>query len=147
MKYLKAINGPDGQLWKAEVVKEHQRMIDNGVFEPMKLSEVTKGVKLIGTTWAMKKKKSSGTLRERVNVRELKQIDRQHYDGTCISAPVTNAMTIKIALSIILMQGDIEHVMDVKGAFLYEEMRMARRFTSRSCLDLRSSTRAILFSC
>ncbi len=78
------------------------------------------GVKLISTTWAMKKK-SSGTLHGRLNVRGFKQIDRQHYDGTSISASVTNAMTIRIALSIMLMQGGIAHVVDVKGAFLYGE--------------------------
>jgi hypothetical protein len=91
-------------------------MINSGVFEPVKFSEVLKGVKLIDTTWAMKKK-SSGTLRGRVNVRGFKQIDGQHYDGTCISLPVKNAMTIRIALSIMLMQGGITHVMDIKGAF------------------------------
>ena len=116
MKYHETINGPDGKLWKAEVAKEHQRMIDSGVFEPMKLSKVSKEVKLIDTTWAMKKK-SSGTLRGRVNVRESKQIDGQHYDGTCISALVTNAMIIWIALGIMLVQGGIAHVMYVKGAF------------------------------
>ena len=46
-------------------------MIDSGVFKSMKLSKVPKGVKLIDTTWAMKKK-SSGTLRGRVNVRGFK---------------------------------------------------------------------------
>jgi hypothetical protein len=61
------------------------------------------------------------TLRVRVNVRGFKQINGQHYDGTCIIAPVTNAMTIRIALSIMLMQGGIAHVKDVKGAFLYGE--------------------------
>jgi hypothetical protein len=67
MKYHEAINGPDNELWKAEVAKEHQRMIDRGVFEPVKLGKVPKGVKLIDTTWAMKNK-SSGTLRGRVNL-------------------------------------------------------------------------------
>jgi hypothetical protein len=95
-------------------------MIDSGVFEPAKLSKVPKGVKLIDTTWAMKKK-SSGTRGGRVNVRGFKQIDGQHYDGTCISALVTNAMTIRIVLSIMLMQSGIAHVVDVKEAFLYGE--------------------------
>jgi hypothetical protein len=61
MKYHEAINGPDGKLWKEEVVKEHKRMVDSGVFEPVKISKVPNSVKLIDTTWAMKKK-SSGTL-------------------------------------------------------------------------------------
>jgi hypothetical protein len=93
-------------------------MIDSGVFKSMKLSKVPKGVKLIDTTWAMKKK-SSGTLRLGVNVRGFKQINGQHYDGTCNCVPVTNAMTIRIALSIMLMQCGIAHVVDVKGAFVW----------------------------
>ncbi len=61
MKYHEVINGPDGELWKEEVKKEHKRMIDSRVFEPVNLSKMPDGVKLIDTTWAMKKK-SSGTL-------------------------------------------------------------------------------------
>jgi hypothetical protein len=99
MKYHEVINGPNVELWKEEVAKKHKRMIDSRVFEPVKMSKVPKGVKLIATTWAMKKERS-GTLCRRVNVRGFKQIDGQHYDGTSISAPVTNAMTIRIALSI-----------------------------------------------
>jgi hypothetical protein len=120
--YHEAINGPDNELWKEEVAKEHKRMIDSGVFEPVKMSEVPKGVKLIDTTWAMKKK-SSGTLFGRVNIRGFKQIDGQHYNSTSISAAVTNAMTIRIALTIMLMQGGIAHVVDVKGAFLCGEFK------------------------
>jgi hypothetical protein len=120
MKYHEAINGPNGELWKEEVAKEHKKMIYSGVFEPVKMSKVPKGVKLIDTTWAMNKK-SSGTLRGRVNIRGFKQIDRQHYNCTSISVPVTNAMTIRIVLTIMLMQGKIAHVVDVKGAFLYGE--------------------------
>jgi hypothetical protein len=116
MKYHEAIKGPDGKLWKEEVAREHKRMVDSGVFEPVKISKVINGVKLIDTTWAMKKK-SSGTLRGRVNVRGFKQINGQHYNGTSISVPVTNAMTIRIALTIMLMQSGIAHIMNVRAAF------------------------------
>jgi hypothetical protein len=69
MKYHEAIHGPDSELWKEqELAKEHKRMIDSGVFKPVKISKVPEDVKLIDTTWAMKKK-SSRTLRGRVNVR------------------------------------------------------------------------------
>ncbi len=47
------------------------------------------------------------------------QIEGEHYDGTSISTPVTNAMTIKMFLTLMLMQEGVAHVMDVKGAFLY----------------------------
>ena len=120
MKYHEAINSPDGDAWKAEVKKEHGRMVHNKVFEPVSLSDLSKNKKVIDTTWAIKKK-SSGTLRGRVNVQGFKQIDGQHYDGTSISAPVTNAMTIKLALTWMLMCSGIAHVVDVKGAFLYGE--------------------------
>ncbi len=62
MKYYEAINGPDSKFWKAEFAKEHRRMMNSGVFGPVKLSKVPEGVKLIDTTWAMKKE-SSGTFR------------------------------------------------------------------------------------
>jgi hypothetical protein len=79
-------------------------MLDNGVFEPvkMKISEIPKGTKLIDMTWAMKEK-SNGTLRGRINVRGFRQIDGEHYDSTCISAPVTNAMSIKMALTLLII--------------------------------------------
>jgi hypothetical protein len=37
--------------------------------------------------------------------------------------PVTNAMTIRIALFIMLIQNSIAHVVEVKGAFLYGESK------------------------
>jgi hypothetical protein len=114
-------------------------------FERVKMSKVPEGVKLIDTTWAMKKK-SSGTLCGRVNVRGFKQIGGQHYNGTSISAPVTNAVTIRIVLTIMLMQGGIAHVVDVKGAFLYgKNSRMGRKSISRFHWDSSNTTQAIQF--
>jgi hypothetical protein len=40
---------------------------------------------------------------------------------------VTNAMTIRIVLSIMLMQGGTEHVVDVKGAFLSGEFEDGKK--------------------
>jgi hypothetical protein len=117
MKYHEAINGLDSELWKAKVRKEHQRMVDSDVFEKFKWSELPSEVKIIDTTWAMKKN-SSGLLRGRVNVQGFKQVEGQHYDGSSISAPVTNGMTTKIALTLMLASGGIAHVVGVKGAFL-----------------------------
>ncbi len=67
MTYHEAINGPDGEKWKAEVKKEHKRMVDSGVFKKVKLSKLPDNVKVIDTTWAMKKK-SNGTLCGRINI-------------------------------------------------------------------------------
>ncbi len=133
MKYHEAINGPSSKLWKAKVVKEHQRMVDSGVFEPVKNSKVPEGVKLSDTAWALKKK-SKGLL---VKVREFKQIDGQHYNRTSISAPVTNAMTIRIALSIMIIQGSIAHVVVIKGAFLHGELKEGKKIYIKIPLEFK----------
>jgi hypothetical protein len=93
MKYHEAINGLDCKKWKAEVKTEHGRMVESGVIEKVKLSELPSDVKVIDTTWAMKKK-SNQTLRGRINVCGFKQVEGQHYDASSISTPVTNGMTI-----------------------------------------------------
>jgi hypothetical protein len=43
-------------------------------------------------------------------------------------------MTIRIALTIMLMQGRIAHVMDVKGAFLYGEFEDGEKIYSKILL-------------
>jgi hypothetical protein len=67
------------------------------------------------------KKKSSGKLQGRINVQGFKQVEGQHYDASSISAPVTNGMTIKLVLTLMLASDGVAHVVDVKGAFLYGE--------------------------
>ncbi len=37
MNYKEAVNGPDGEQWKAEVKNEYQRMLANKVFEVNKI--------------------------------------------------------------------------------------------------------------
>jgi hypothetical protein len=68
-------------------------MVKSGVFEKVKHSELPSDVKIINTTWAMKKK-SNRTLCARINVRGFKQVEGQHYNALSISAPVTNGMTL-----------------------------------------------------
>jgi hypothetical protein len=95
-------------------------MIKSGVFEKVKLSELSSEVKIINTTWAMKKK-SNGTLCGRINARGYKQVEGQHFNASSISAPVTNGMTIKLVMTLMLASGGIAHVVTVKGAFLHGE--------------------------
>ncbi len=118
MKYHETINGPDGKKWKAEVKREHERMVKSGVFEKVKLGKLPSDVKVIDTTWAMKKK-INGTLCGRINVCGFKHVKGQHYNASSISVPVTNGMTIKLVLTLMLARGGIAHVVDVKGAFLH----------------------------
>ncbi len=120
MKYHEAINGPDGKKWKAKLKIEHGRIVKSGVFEKVKLGKLPSDVKVIDTAWAMKKK-SNGTLCGRINVCGFKKVGGQHYDASSISAPVTNDMTIKLVLMLMLASGGIAHVVDIKGAFLHSE--------------------------
>ncbi len=59
MGYHEAINRLDGKKWKEEVRTEHGRMVQSGVFERVKRSELPSDVKVIDTVWVMKKKSSS----------------------------------------------------------------------------------------
>jgi hypothetical protein len=56
MKYHEAINFPDGKKRKAKIKTEHGRMVKSGDFEKFKLSELPSEIKIINTTWTMKKK-------------------------------------------------------------------------------------------
>ena len=118
MKYKEAINGPDGEARKEEIKNEHNQMLKNKMFEVTKRNDLPKGATTITSTWACKKK-SNGTLRGRLNAHGFKQRDREHYDSTKIHAPVTNAITVRIILTMMVMAGWIATVVDVKGAFLH----------------------------
>ena len=118
MKYHEAVNGPDGKAWKTKVKKEHNRRMASGISEPVQINDLPKGTKLINMMWVMKRK-SNGTLHGQVNVRGFRQVDGEHYNGNGISAPVTNTMMKKMVLMLMLMQGGIAHVVNMKGGFLY----------------------------
>jgi hypothetical protein len=120
INYNKAVNGPDGVHWQAEVENEYQQMVTNKVFKVVLRNDLQAGTKIINSVWAMKKK-SNGTLRGRMNARGFKQVEGQHYNGTTISSPVTNSATITIVLMLMIMASMLAHVVDVKGAFLHGE--------------------------
>ncbi len=77
MTYNKAINGPDGKRWKAEVENEYLQMVKSKVFKTVLKSDLPPGTKIIDSVWVMKKK-SNGTLRGRINSRGFKQVQGQH---------------------------------------------------------------------
>jgi hypothetical protein len=74
MTYNKAINGPDGERWKAEVENEYQQMGNCKVFKHVLKSDLPTKAKVIDSVWAMKKT-SNGTLCGRINVRGFKQVE------------------------------------------------------------------------
>jgi hypothetical protein len=106
--------------------KKNIRMVKSGVFEKIKLSELPSEVKIINTTWAMKKK-SNGLLCGRINIRGFKQVEGWHFNASSISAPVTNGMTIKLVLTLMLASGGIAHVVYIKGPFLHGEFKDGKK--------------------
>jgi len=65
------------------------------------------------------KLKSNGTRRGRLNARRYKQVDGSHYASDSIAAPVTNPITMRIALMLYCMNRTwILAIIDVEGAFL-----------------------------
>ena len=55
----------------------------------------------------------------RLNARRFRQTEGQHSDGSSIYAPVTNAASIHIVLTLMLIAGWVAEVVDVKEAFLH----------------------------
>jgi hypothetical protein len=120
MKYKEAMASNNRAQWIKAVEEELQRMRKHNVWTPYKLRELPRNVKLLDTTWAMKKK-SNGTYRARLNARGFKQVDGEHFDGASISSPVTNDTTIRIAFVLMIMMQGNGKLCDVKGAFLHGE--------------------------
>eukprot|EP00957_Ditylum_brightwellii_P152516 11609883-Ditylum_brightwellii.AAC.1 len=71
MKYDEAMT-TDKAGWEKAVEEEHQGIITNKVWRPIKLSKLPKGTKTLTTTWACKLK-SNGRKRARLNARGYEQ--------------------------------------------------------------------------
>ena len=95
-------------------------MLKNEVFESVKKSELPDMAKVINSTWACKKK-SNRVLCGRLNARLFKHVEGQHYNGASIHAPLTNARTICIILTLMLIAGWVAAVVNEKGSFLRGE--------------------------
>jgi hypothetical protein len=77
MKYEEANNEPDRKIWEKEIENEHDRMVKNDAWEPVKKSLLSKGTKVIDSTWACMKK-SIEKLRMRLNAHRFKQVEGVH---------------------------------------------------------------------
>ena len=122
MKYDEAMATENKAHWDKAVEKEHDRMVPpNGKNSPIwvvvKRKDLPPGVKIMKTTWAMKLK-PNGIFRARITARGYEQIDGIHFDGSSISAPVTNEFTVKIILVLGLMADWDFDLIDIHGAFL-----------------------------
>jgi hypothetical protein len=117
MKYDEAMR-TDKAGWEKAVHEEYLRMIEHGVFKPIKKKDVPHGTKVLSSTWAMKQK-ASGTKRARINARGFEQRSGVHYEETGVSSPVVNEASIFMILILITMTPSWKtDINDVKGAFL-----------------------------
>ena len=108
--------------WDKAVDEEHDRMIPPDgkkatVWVVVKRRDIPPGEKVMKTTWTMKRK-PNGKYRARINARGYEQIDEIHFDGSSISAPVTNEFTVRVILVIGIMAGWDLELIDMHGAFL-----------------------------
>ena len=60
------------------------------------------------------KLKSNGTYRAKINMRRYEQEDGEHYDSASISFPVTNDVSIRVMLTLMLMAQMRAYIVDVK---------------------------------
>jgi hypothetical protein len=66
MKYDKAMTKTDKPNWDKAVVDEHDCMTNHTAWKAIDRNDVPEGIKIIRSTWAMKKK-ASGTYGARLN--------------------------------------------------------------------------------
>jgi hypothetical protein len=118
MKFKEAMATDDAPQWETAVDEEHERMCKHTVWQAILRRDLPAAAKILTSTWNMKKK-ANGTFRARLNARGYEQVDGVHYDSHDISAPVTNDVTIRIVLVIMLMAGWVGELLDIKGAFLH----------------------------
>ena len=133
MKLHGALLSHDKEAWEAAIEDEYQRFQKLKVFQVVPRSTITTRSKILTTTWAMKKK-ANGTYRARLNMRGYEQIANVHYQPEWISAPVTNAVTIRMILVLLLMMGGYAHIVDVYSAFLLGLFDNGEHFCASLCI-------------
>ena len=52
-------------------------------------------------------------------MRGYEQIEGEHYDGASISSPVTNDVSVRTLLTLMIMANYKAYIVDIKGAFLH----------------------------
>ena len=121
MNYKQAMAGKDADEWKVEIANEKKRFDRFNAFTPVKRSELPDYENVLTTTWACKLK-ANGVRRGRLNARGYEQREGVHYNESNIAAPVTNACSCRIALTLMASNPNwIAEIVDVEGAFLQGE--------------------------
>ncbi len=96
------MQSPDKDAWEEEIMNEYERFKKFNVVTVVPSSELPENVKVMSTTWAMKKK-TNGKRRGRLNARGYEQFEGIHHHSDSIAAPVTNPNTIHIVWTLLAM--------------------------------------------
>eukprot|EP00957_Ditylum_brightwellii_P155055 11802496-Ditylum_brightwellii.AAC.1 len=128
MNYNESVTTDEAEWWDEYVVKEHNTFKKYEAWEAVRKSKVPADAKVLTLIWAMKPK-ANRVKKARLNVRGFKQINGIHYNSQDISAPVVNNATIQILLVLIIMANWTTALLDVKGAFLMEDLKMVKCYT------------------
>ena len=92
MNYKQAMTSADASQWQVEVDKEHDRMVQHGVWDIVPKASLPPKTKILKSTWSMKLK-DDGTKHAHLTTNGCSQIPSQHYDVDDISSPVTNTFS------------------------------------------------------
>ena len=98
--------------------EEHDKMVKSKFWKAILRKDIPAAAKILTSTWAMKKK-ANGQFRARIVARGHEQIDGQHCNSHDNASPVTNGMTTRITMILMIMAGWCGEILDVKGAFLH----------------------------
>ncbi|WOH14828.1 hypothetical protein DCAR_0934351 [Daucus carota subsp. sativus] len=119
--YKEAVTSPDGPMWKEAIKSEIDSILQNHTWE---LVDLPPGCKALGSKWVFKKKlKPDGTIEKykaRLVIKGYKQQKGLDYFDTY--SPVTRITSIRMMFAIAAMRNLTVHQMDVKTAFLNEDI-------------------------
>ena len=116
-----ALSSLDADLWQEAIYDEMDSLQSN---ETWHLTELPPGCKPIGCKWILKKKlKPDGTVEKykaRLVAKGLRQ--KENIDFFDTYSPVTRITSIRVLISLATVYNLIVHQMDVKAAFLNDEL-------------------------
>jgi hypothetical protein len=78
VKYKKAMSGTEKKKWMQAIEQEHNKMIQNSVWIPVKLNNLPPTIKPLSTTWVLKKK-ANGDFRARITAQGFLQEEGAHF--------------------------------------------------------------------
>jgi hypothetical protein len=87
LTYEQAMQSSQHREWDDAVEQEHNRMLQHGVFVPIRIEDMPTDAKKITSTWAMKLK-ADGTKRARLATHGFKQVQGVHNDPDTRSSPL-----------------------------------------------------------